>query len=257
MSFHGGNMEAHQKSVDLMSSIPGITYLEEGTHRFTLSNGAFFTIHASPCTPSQYGSQYMLHAFQYATGEDRYNPNADTDGIGMTPSWAVNSSTPSSTIPTFPGVDIVMTQSPPKYILDHTSDGSSAGCEHLRRAISRAKPRLHCFGHIHKSYGAERIAWKSHMTHKELEDMGIECLEDFDDDIAPLPQQEPDGLMKNSSRKRGFARISQQSQDALVHGKQTLCVNAAVKEDEGRPSNAPWLVTLELPCIPTRAWNED
>ena len=226
----------------------GITYLTEGTHTFTLKNGASFIVYASPKTPSQYGPQYGFHAFQYASREDRYNPSKGSSGIPITPPYATNASTSSSTTPDFPNVNIVMTHGPPKYILDRAGDRSSAGCEHLRRAVCRAKPQLHCFGHIHGSYGAQRVAWKSSTAKEELEDICIEAKEAYDDDMIPLPQVEPEGRMKNSSRKRGFARISNTSQEAVVHGKQTLLINAAVKAGDDELPNAPWLVDLKLPC---------
>ncbi|KAI9688957.1 MAG: hypothetical protein M1822_000694 [Bathelium mastoideum] len=238
--------DAHKEALRIMSEASDITYLEEGIRKFTLKRGPSFTVHASPYTPSQYGANYGLHAFQYASNEDRYNPSEAVNGFCITPSHATNVSTSSSAVSDFPNVDIVMTHGPPKYILDRVKNGSSVGCEHLRRAICRAKPRLHCFGHIHESYGAQRIAWKSNTTKEDLEEVGAELLDVYDDDVVPLPQAEPDGLMKNSCRRRGFARISERSLAALYHGKQTLCINAAVKTSGKEPSNAPWLVDLRI-----------
>lgn len=111
----------------------GARFLEEGLHTFTLTSGATFTIYASAFTPS-YGSS----GFQYPSTEDRFNASK------FTPSWGVNVGTEMSIIPSH--VDIVMTHGPAKYILDSTSDGQSAGCEHLRRAIERVRPKLFCFG---------------------------------------------------------------------------------------------------------------
>ena len=51
------------------------------------------------------------------------------------------------------GVDILMTHGPPRNVLDRTSQGRYVGCSELSKAIGRAKPRLHCFGHIHEAYG--------------------------------------------------------------------------------------------------------
>lgn len=63
-----------------------------------------------------------------------------------------------------------MTREPPKYILDTTSDGRSVGCEHLRRAVEKVKPKLHCFGHIHKSYGAQRFEHEDILKNTEDSD---------------------------------------------------------------------------------------
>lgn len=46
--------------------------------------------------------------------------------------------------------DILITHGPPLGILD---DGQ--GCGALRRAVTRTKPRLHVFGHIHSAYGTK------------------------------------------------------------------------------------------------------
>ncbi|KAI9659557.1 MAG: hypothetical protein M1821_001816 [Bathelium mastoideum] len=248
---HGGESGSHEQAVKVMDEAPDITYLREGRHTFTLTNGASFSIYASPFTPSQYGPKYSLHAFQYASGEDRYNPVTGSDGKAITPSYAANTSIQSSTIP--PGIDIVMTHGPPKYILDRPEDDSSAGCEHLRRAVCRTKPLMHCFGHMHNSYGAQRVAWRSSTSEDELEELGITPTGTEDDDALLLPRPEPDGVMKNSSRRRGYARIGEQAQKELVKGKQTLMLNAAIADGEGRPGNAPWLVELSLPIVPTTA----
>lgn len=56
-----------------------------------------------------------------------------------------------------PKTDIVITHGPPHGILDKTTSGHLAGCELLRTRLTRIKPGLHLFGHIHEGYGVERI----------------------------------------------------------------------------------------------------
>ncbi|KXS16927.1 Metallo-dependent phosphatase [Gonapodya prolifera JEL478] len=51
-------------------------------------------------------------------------------------------------------VDILLTHTPPHMILDRTSKGRNVGCEALSEVVETARPRVHCFGHIHESYGA-------------------------------------------------------------------------------------------------------
>jgi hypothetical protein len=223
----GGSAEDVERTLKLISptsslaiSKNGITFLEEGTHTFTLSSGVSFTIFASPFTP-----KYGASAFQYPTGEDRYNPTEYSH------SWAKNVGTESSTIPE--SVDIIMTHGPPKYILDSTSDGRSAGCEHLRRAIERVKPKLHCFGHVHKGYGAQRLEFDDKVK------IGGEA-----DSIAPLQKE---WVGKNQAKKKGFASIPPSSFEDFRTSKQTLCVNAAMEGEKGLLENAPWVVDLEFP----------
>ncbi|MDH3648610.1 MAG: metallophosphatase domain-containing protein [Saprospiraceae bacterium] len=50
-------------------------------------------------------------------------------------------------------VDILITHGPPLGILDETSLGHHVGCQDLLNSLSRVRPRLHLFGHIHESYG--------------------------------------------------------------------------------------------------------
>ncbi len=52
--------------------------------------------------------------------------------------------------------DVLVTHGPPMGILDRTADGASVGCEALRDALDRVRPRLHVFGHIHEAYGVHR-----------------------------------------------------------------------------------------------------
>ena len=51
--------------------------------------------------------------------------------------------------------DILITHGPPMGILDRTYDERAVGCEALREALTRVRPRVHCFGHIHEGYGSE------------------------------------------------------------------------------------------------------
>lgn len=63
--------------------------------------------------------------------------------------------------------DLLVTHGPPSGALDRVTwwapllvsrvmgRGGRAGCEDLAEAVSRVKPRLHVFGHIHEGYGRE------------------------------------------------------------------------------------------------------
>ncbi len=67
-----------------------------------------------------------------------------------------------------PGTDVLMTHGPPHGIGDQVegpvsrvlgalmSGGRHVGCEELRVAVERLRPRLHVFGHIHEGYGREQ-----------------------------------------------------------------------------------------------------
>lgn len=56
--------------------------------------------------------------------------------------------------------DIVITHTPPYTHCDEsTSKRRACGCEDLRRALWRVRPKLAVCGHIHEGRGAERIRW--------------------------------------------------------------------------------------------------
>lgn len=51
------------------------------------------------------------------------------------------------------GTDVLITHGPPHGIGDLVPRGEKVGCEALRDAVVRVKPKLHVFGHIHCGYG--------------------------------------------------------------------------------------------------------
>jgi 3',5'-cyclic AMP phosphodiesterase CpdA len=217
----GGDADYHSRAIDALlgpQADQGVIFLTEGTYEFKLQSGAVFRIHASPFTP-----EFGVSAFQYHAWEDRYNPPEDPR-----PGWAVSATVEGSVIPN--DVDIVMTHGPAKYILDETSNGGNAGCEHLRRAIARVKPKLHCFGHIHRSAGARRIHWPSSSA----------------TDIRLLSKE---FVGRNQALQNGYSALPPSSAEDFrnAKGDQTLAINAAIIDSKGEPLNSPWLVELELP----------
>jgi Icc-related predicted phosphoesterase len=49
--------------------------------------------------------------------------------------------------------DVLITHTPPSGHLDRNSRGKHCGCPLLRDAVTRIRPQLHCFGHVHASGG--------------------------------------------------------------------------------------------------------
>ncbi|KAL8939625.1 MAG: hypothetical protein Q9216_003267 [Gyalolechia sp. 2 TL-2023] len=182
----------------------GIIYLEEGIKTFALRNGARFTIYTSPYQP-----EFCDWAFPYERDEDRFNPPSVKNPI---PSW--------------PGIDILLTHGPPMGILDMTSGGEEVGCEHLLRAVTRCRPRIHCFGHIHEGWGAKRMNWVEG-TSVELPVEGRKVLND----------------------RCVHVDVSEDSEKPLRFGDETLFVNAAIMDVRNEPVNAPWRVDLDLPAM--------
>lgn len=194
----------------------GIHYLEEGTHTFTLSSGAKFTIYASPYQP-----EFCGWAFAYRRDEDRFNIPApgSTDPIPQNP------------VPDFPAVDIMLTHGPPAGVLDLVGRDRTehVGCAHLLRAAERARPKLYVFGHIHEGWGAVRG------TYTTFSDRGLE------QEKIPVDRED---MLEN----RGVhLDLSSGAQRPLAVGDETLFVNASIVDISYRPVNAPWVVDLDLP----------
>ena len=51
--------------------------------------------------------------------------------------------------------DVLITHGPPYGILDRIYNGEHVGCEDLRAALTRVRPKIHVFGHVHESYGVQ------------------------------------------------------------------------------------------------------
>lgn len=50
-------------------------------------------------------------------------------------------------------LDVLVTHGPAFGLLDRNDRGEHCGCEELRAAIERVRPRVHICGHIHEGYG--------------------------------------------------------------------------------------------------------
>lgn len=212
----------------------GIVFLDEGTHRFMLANGASMAVYASPYTPSS-----ADWGFVYPRNQDHR--------------WEID-----------PETDIVITHGPPHGILDLNDRGQRSGSTCLFAAVARAKPLLHCFGHIHDGWGARLVSWRdpisekpSHFTDIDndksvvLEKLGNLHPRKFD---TPERASEKREKLRNYQLQR-YCGTSHCHDDTypLQHGTQTLFVNAAIPGHEDDSFNLPWLVAIELP----RASTED
>ncbi|KAK1986395.1 Metallo-dependent phosphatase-like protein [Colletotrichum cereale] len=205
--------------------------LEEGTHIFTLANGARLKVFASPHTPTAGG----FPGFQYRS-EDGHD-------------FAIEK-----------GTDIVITHGPALGMLDHTRANHKAGCPDLFNAIARARPQLHCCGHIHEGWGAKMVTWNETLAEDSTGTGGDGCLKESSV-IATLRDFEslPTDSGEETARKRQFVKQSslakcceishcQGDLDPLDFGSRTLFVNAAIEGASGEPAlNHPWMVDIELP----------
>jgi hypothetical protein len=204
----------------------GVCFLDEGTHRFRLENGASLTVYASPYTPA-------LGAWGF-----QYHPNTGR-------SFDIADDT-----------DIVMTHGPPRGVMDFTSGRERAGCPDLFAAVTHVRPRMHCFGHIHEGWGAKLVTWKdsgldrpSHFTAIDNEHSTV---------IASLASLRSSSFDSEEDTAEKQLRLNKLAQDKcamtshgvddehpLLRGEQTLFINASIEGEEGI-FQRPWIVDIEL-----------
>ncbi|KAI9045266.1 putative metallophosphoesterase domain-containing protein [Aspergillus affinis] len=191
----------------------GINFLHEGTNHFTLETSASLTVYASPYTPSlgswgDWGFQYAVqqgHCF--AIGQD---------------------------------VDIVMTHCPPQGILDTTKTVQRAGSTDLFEAVARARPRMHCFGHIHAGWGAKLVRWRKMVSERPSHLTDIDNGESLT--IARLCELTRRGHLNHVTEPATALVILLLYSRVLRY----FFINVAI-EDSGDISGHPaWFVDLEL-----------
>lgn len=196
----------------------GITYLEEGNHNIVLANGAGLKVYASPWTPYDEGPE----GFQY-------DPSSGH-------AWDIHKD-----------ADIVITHGPPQGIFDITESGQRAGDPDLFSAVARAKPLLHCFGHIHPGWGARKVLWRdeigevpSHFT--AIDNSGSRSIES-----AANIRQRGDNDAWQKYRSQGYCAIEKAELPRIHVRRETMFVNAAIQGPDQDSPQVPWLIELELP----------
>jgi hypothetical protein len=185
-------------------SYGSIQFLEEGSHLLTLKNGAIMHIFASPYSPGD----PMKGCFYYdeEEKEDRFE------------SWPV-------LIP--PLIDVLITRGPPYNVLDERkSDGEFTGDASLLRAVSVARPQLHCFGGPIEDNGLEQFRWGGEAP---------------DDDL-------PWRFRFTNVFPKSFHVGTKYYENGLNKGHESYMLNASIREPGGKPGvwNPPWIVDLFL-----------
>lgn len=219
--------EARQLFEDVKDE--GVMFLDEGTHNFTLDNGASLTVFASPWTPSfgSWGFQYHLdegHEFSIEKG-----------------------------------TDVVITHGPPKGILDYTISRDRAGSSDLFEAIARARPRIHCFGHIHEGWGGKLVTWRDQLSEKPSHFTDIDNERSFLVEklagLRPSKYDTPETMAEKERKREHLHRerciaTSHCAKDSkpVQRGAQTLFVNASISGMAmDYPVQPAWLIDIELP----------
>ncbi|KAF2724093.1 hypothetical protein K431DRAFT_282361 [Polychaeton citri CBS 116435] len=218
----------------------GVTFLDEGMHSIPLANGAKVNVYASAYTP-----EFMDWGFPYNKDEDRFNsPSTGLSDARNVAPYPV----PSFTEAREP-VDVLVTHGPPLGRLDATMTGLNVGCPHLLRALMRARPLVHCFGHIHEGWGAERVRWG------EAADALVEKACSIEDWVggnwmAGVEGKGVETVEVDLDRARDahgvFVDLTEGTK-GLERGRESLLVNAAIMDVHYRPINGAWVIDLDLP----------
>lgn len=129
----------------------------------------------------------------------------------------------------------MMTHGPPMGILDDVRSAGHVGCQHLLRAARRSKPRMHCFGHIHEGWGAQKIQWT------EGDELDVKPEQQINS-AAPISVD----TQQIKDERAAYVDISTDGDNTVEFGRETLMVNASIMSVRRDPSQGPWLVDMDL-----------
>ncbi|TLD25106.1 hypothetical protein PspLS_05942 [Pyricularia sp. CBS 133598] len=179
--FHNQRLESPADCIELLKSSPSITYLCQSSAKIRLSspNGprTEFTIFGSPYSPRNglwaFSSRDPDSSSTMSDSASLASGSGPIHGKSNRPSEPAASFGPSASelwdaIPL--SIDIVVTHTPPHRHRDGTgTQRGSLGCETLRRALWRVRPRLAICGHVHEARGAETVCWDLEGDPRSLE----------------------------------------------------------------------------------------
>ena len=161
----------------------------------------------------------------------------DTENIAVNPAYTSQED--------MRDLDIMITHGPPFGRMDvSVQSHQNVGCPHIMNALQHCRPKLHCFGHIHEGWGAERINWAA--VEQKVPDLDSPCdtkafrqrwidLSDSDC-ISPVPV-----------KLQGESNLVVVEVDSEKSAEETLLINAAIMDVQYKPINRPWLVYVDLP----------
>ncbi|EWG49544.1 hypothetical protein FVEG_09042 [Fusarium verticillioides 7600] len=203
-----------------------IIFLDEGTHEIHLQNDALIKVYASPYTPATAGSTNW--GYQYNGAHEFAIPK---------------------------GIDIVVTHGPPHGIMDMTPERQRIGCPQLFSATAKAQPRIHCFGHVHGSWGAKIVSWRPKISENPSHFSDIDNAKSRIVESLPRLQgtqwESPEDskareerLQRYESQRCCVASYCQSDEERLAP-EETIFVNAALIGSKGL-TQYPWLIEIDL-----------
>lgn len=225
MYFHNNKPQNHEDCLALFTSSPSLTYLNHSsaTVRLHSPSGPHtkFRVFGSPYSP-----RYGLWAFYYDAPQ---NPSNSSE---LTSLW--------DDIPL--ETDVVVTHTPPRTHGDETDERRATGCEALRRALWRVRPKLAVCGHIHDGRGAERVTWDLSCSNVAYQEKGVTRWEDPGEGNNKLSLVDLTG-------KRG----SSLANDGSHPGRQSASSNAiSSDEPRDRPASSAFTFSSDSADVQAR-----
>lgn len=197
----------------------GIMFLEEGSHNLHLPNGARLKVYVSPYTPTHDCPGW---GFQYEGAHD----------------FTIERNT-----------DIAITHGPPHGIMDMTSRKERIGCPQLFAAIARAQPKVHCFGHVHESWGARLVSWRPKISERPQHFTDIDNDKSYViENLARLRGskfESPDDKKEREDRIARYKSLRYCGIGKSLQPGETMFVNAALM-GSGELDQVPWVVNIDL-----------
>ncbi|KAJ0360508.1 hypothetical protein COL26b_014042 [Colletotrichum chrysophilum] len=162
--FHNQAPQSPSDCLALLTSSPSMTYLNHASAKITLTSPSgprtSFSVFGSPYSPRN-----GLWAFSYDTPPQSQTTLTAADLPAL---W--------DDIPL--DADVVVTHTPPRTHRDESRLRRATGCEALRRALWRVRPKLAVCGHVHEARGAERVTWDLGCANTAFKEDGIAGWED-------------------------------------------------------------------------------
>ncbi|KAJ5111470.1 hypothetical protein N7532_002005 [Penicillium argentinense] len=142
--------------------------------------------------------------------------------------------------------DILVTHTPPKFHRDWYC-GSPEGCPWLLQELWKVRPLLHVFGHVHTSYGTERVVWNDAQSRWEEFCSGVQELLSQNEHPITLagilrPKLWLDAAMVMLCGLQNLLTIV--IAPRRPGWQSTLMVNAACMSDDGQLGKAPHTIIL-------------
>ncbi|KAM5346148.1 hypothetical protein ACJ41O_009153 [Fusarium nematophilum] len=233
---HAAKPQDPQACLALLTSSPSLTYLNHASKQITLTSPSgprtTFKLFGSPFSPQLASHDTHFAAFTY-------------------PSPLLHDLAPSSDVPTLwdaipLDADVVVTHTPARTHLDEVAESVPYGCEALRRALWRVRPRLAVCGHVHQARGAERVTWDLSCADIAFKEAGVEGWDD--------PGREGNKISVVSLGAKGGKPLRN---DGSTGREETCFVNCSIMtkshfEVGARTMNKPIVVDLDLP-----AWDQE